>query len=160
VRWLAEGAAAAVAGALREAAPELAGLPIVMAERVGQTDSRWWASSAIIGGRFVAKFAWSQIAARRLRHEIAVLAALHQPATRALVEAVAGELRRARPGHDRCAAAGWTVTGSWPGICAAPSATSCGAARPASTWPTTGPRNSGSTTWPSASVSSASIPSG
>ena len=90
MRWLAEGSAAAVAGALREAAPELGGLPVVMAERVGQTDPRWWAGSAIIGGRFVAKFAWSQIAARRLRHEIAVLAALaSDPAIPFLPEVVA-----------------------------------------------------------------------
>ncbi len=84
MRWLAEGSAAAVAGALREAAPELAALPVLMPERVGQTNPRWWASTAVIGGRFVAKFAWSQIAAQRLRHEIAVLTALHQPPTSAV----------------------------------------------------------------------------
>jgi aminoglycoside phosphotransferase (APT) family kinase protein len=77
VRWLAEGSVAALAGALREVAPELAGYPVVIP---GGTDvgsnPRWWASSAFIGTEFVAKFAWSRPAALRLRNEIGVLTAL------------------------------------------------------------------------------------
>jgi aminoglycoside phosphotransferase (APT) family kinase protein len=76
VRWLAEGSDAALAGALREVAPELAGYPIVIPGRVGQSDPQWHASSAMLGGEFVAKFAWSRPAALRLRNEIGVLAAL------------------------------------------------------------------------------------
>jgi aminoglycoside phosphotransferase (APT) family kinase protein len=77
VRWLAEGSVAALAGALREAAPELAGYPIVIpgGADVG-ADPRWHASSAFIGTEFVAKFAWSRPAALRLRNEIGVLTAL------------------------------------------------------------------------------------
>jgi aminoglycoside phosphotransferase (APT) family kinase protein len=76
VRWLAEGSAAALAGALREAAPELTGYPIVIPGDVGQSDPYWHASSAFLGEEFVAKFAWSRPAALRVRHEIGVLAAL------------------------------------------------------------------------------------
>ena len=76
MRWLAEGSVAALAGALREVAPELAGYPIVIPGGVGQADPRWWASSALVGEEFVAKFAWSRPAALRVRHEIGVLTAL------------------------------------------------------------------------------------
>jgi Phosphotransferase enzyme family len=77
VRWLAEGSAAALAGALREVAPELSGYPIVLPGGTGPgEDPRWWSSSAFIGTEFVAKFAWSRPAALRVRHEIGVLTAL------------------------------------------------------------------------------------
>jgi aminoglycoside phosphotransferase (APT) family kinase protein len=79
VRWLAEGSAAALAGALREVAPELTGYPIVIPGNVGQEDPRWWSATALLGGEFVAKFAWSRPAALRVRHEIGVLAALARP---------------------------------------------------------------------------------
>lgn len=50
----------------------------------------WWSASAVVGGRFVAKFAWSRPAALRLAHEIAVLAALgREPAVSFLPEVVA-----------------------------------------------------------------------
>jgi hypothetical protein len=79
VRWLAEGSAAALAGALREVAPELAGYPIVISGDVSQEDPQWWSETAEIGTEFVAKFAWSRQAALRVRHEIGVLAALARP---------------------------------------------------------------------------------
>jgi aminoglycoside phosphotransferase (APT) family kinase protein len=79
VRWLAEGSAAALAGALREVAPELAGYPIVICGDVSQEDPQWWSETAEIGTEFVAKFAWSRQAALRVRHEIGVLAALARP---------------------------------------------------------------------------------
>jgi aminoglycoside phosphotransferase (APT) family kinase protein len=79
VRWLAEGSVAALAGALREVAPELAGYPIVIPGKVGQEDPQWWSATALIGGEFVAKFAWSRPAALRVRHELGVLAALGRP---------------------------------------------------------------------------------
>ena len=79
-----------LAGALREAAPELTGYPIVIP---GGTDAgedpRWWASSAFIGTEFVAKFAWSRQAALRVRHEIGVLTAL-APVVPHLPEVVVG----------------------------------------------------------------------
>lgn len=79
VRWLAEGSAAALAGALREVAPELTGYPMVIPGDVGQEDPRWWSATALLGGEFVAKFAWSRPAALQLRHELGVLAALARP---------------------------------------------------------------------------------
>ncbi len=79
VRWLAEGSVEALAGALREVAPELAGYPIVIPGEIGQEDPRWWSATALLGGEFVAKFAWSRPAALRLRHELGVLAALARP---------------------------------------------------------------------------------
>ena len=79
MRWLAEGSVAALAGALREVAPELAGYPIVIPGETGQEDPRWWSATALLGGEFVAKFAWSQPAALQVRHEIGVLAALARP---------------------------------------------------------------------------------
>ena len=90
MRWLAEGSVTALAGALREAAPELAGYPIVIpgGTDVGP-DQRWWASSASIGTEFVAKFAWSRTAALRVRHEIGVLTAL-APVVPHLPEVVVG----------------------------------------------------------------------
>jgi aminoglycoside phosphotransferase (APT) family kinase protein len=76
MRWLEDGSASAVAGALREVAPGLGGYPIVVRETLGEEDPLWWAGSAVVGERFVAKFAWSRPAGLRLAHEIEVLAAL------------------------------------------------------------------------------------
>jgi aminoglycoside phosphotransferase (APT) family kinase protein len=73
MRWLADGSAAAVSEALGEVG--LGDLPIVVRESVGG-DPTWWSASAAVDGRYVVKFAWSQPAASRLAHEIAVLAAL------------------------------------------------------------------------------------
>ena len=56
----------ALAGALREVAPELTGYPIVIPGQVGQEDPQWWSATALIGGEFVAKFAWSRPAALRI----------------------------------------------------------------------------------------------
>jgi hypothetical protein len=70
VRWLAEGSAAALAGALREVAPKLTGYPIDIDHDLRQEDPRWWSATALLGGEFVAKFAWSRPAALRVRHEM------------------------------------------------------------------------------------------
>jgi aminoglycoside phosphotransferase (APT) family kinase protein len=88
MRWLEAGTATAVGAALRQVAPELADYPIAVREGLGETDPLWWAGSAVVGGRFVVKFAWSQPAAARLAHEIAVLEAL-APALPFLPEVVA-----------------------------------------------------------------------
>jgi aminoglycoside phosphotransferase (APT) family kinase protein len=90
VRWLAEGSVTALAGALREVAPELAGYPIVIPGRtyVGP-DQLWRVYSESIGTEFVAKFAWSRTAALQVRHEIGVLTAL-APVVPHLPEVVVG----------------------------------------------------------------------
>jgi hypothetical protein len=90
MRWLAEGTVAALAGALREVAPELAGYPIVIPDEIDPgPDPRWWASSAFIGEEFIAKFAWSRPAALRVRNEIGALTAL-PPVVPYLPEVVVG----------------------------------------------------------------------
>ncbi|MEV0285880.1 MULTISPECIES: aminoglycoside phosphotransferase family protein [unclassified Kribbella] len=90
MRWLDDGSPAAVAEALREVAPALGDYRIAVRESAGESDPLWWAGSAIVGDRFVAKFAWSRPAALRVAHEIAVLAALARgPAVPVLPEVVA-----------------------------------------------------------------------
>ena len=89
MRWLAECSDGAVREALRAVAPELGGCSVEVGPD-GQGDPQWWSSTARVGGRFVAKFAWSRPAALLLAHEIAVLAALaREPAVPFLPEVVA-----------------------------------------------------------------------
>ena len=76
LRWLKECSPAAISEALRLVAPGLADYPIAVRELVNKDDPLWWSASAVVGGRFMAKFAWSRPAADRLAHEIAILAAL------------------------------------------------------------------------------------
>lgn len=93
VRWLADCSATAVAEALRVVAPELTGLPITMPGLVAKEDPTWWSSSAVIGERFVAKFAWSRPAALRVAHEIEILRVLaSEPRVPYLPEVVASSL--------------------------------------------------------------------
>ena len=51
-----------------------------MHPRTGRAEPRWHSGSAAIGGALVAKFAWSQIAARRTHQESQVLMALRAAA--------------------------------------------------------------------------------
>ena len=78
MKWLAECSAAALREALRVAAPELSGCSLTIPEPVAAAmkDPLWWSSSAVVGERFIAKFAWSRPAALFLAHEIGILTAL------------------------------------------------------------------------------------
>lgn len=76
MRWLAEPTEPALRAALLEAAPELADLPVALRAVPDGQEPTWWSSSAVLGEEFVAKFAWSRPAARRIGHEGAVLTAL------------------------------------------------------------------------------------
>ncbi|MEU8225669.1 aminoglycoside phosphotransferase family protein [Kribbella sp. NPDC048915] len=76
MRWLDKCSAQAVTDALRVIAPELADDEISVREKFGEEDPEWWAASAMVGDRCVAKFAWSRPAALRVAHEIDVLEAL------------------------------------------------------------------------------------
>jgi aminoglycoside phosphotransferase (APT) family kinase protein len=90
VKWLADRSSAALGEALRVVAPELTGCSIVLPRLVGRDDPLWWSSSAIVGERFVAKFAWSRPAALRVAHEIGILTALaREPGIPFLPEVVA-----------------------------------------------------------------------
>lgn len=73
---LPDGSPASLAEAIRVVAPSLAGLPLEMRPPTGDEDPMWASSTAIAGGAYVVKFAWSPPAARRLAHEIRVLTAL------------------------------------------------------------------------------------
>ncbi|GAB3924330.1 hypothetical protein GCM10029976_015880 [Kribbella albertanoniae] len=79
MRWLEDGSPAAVAAALREVAPELGDQAIAFRAGRVEEDPVWWMASGVAGERFVVKFAWSEPAASRLAHEIAVLEALEIP---------------------------------------------------------------------------------
>jgi aminoglycoside phosphotransferase (APT) family kinase protein len=61
--------------------PDLADLPITLALHTEQSNPDWQRASAFVGDRWVAKFAWTEPAARRLRAEIALRRALvgHDP---------------------------------------------------------------------------------
>ena len=76
MRWLTDRSPAALAEALRVVAPRLSRCSIAMPKLVGRDDPLWHSSSAVVGGQYVAKFAWSRPAALRVAHEIGVLAAL------------------------------------------------------------------------------------
>ncbi len=90
MRWLEDDSPAAITAALREVAPALGDYPIAVRASISEEDPLWWLASAVVGGRFVVKFAWSRPAALRLAHEIAVLAALtREPAVPFLPEVVA-----------------------------------------------------------------------
>jgi aminoglycoside phosphotransferase (APT) family kinase protein len=65
-----------LAGALSAVAPELSGYPVVVPPAVAKDDPQWSSSSALVGERFVAKFAWSRPAALRVAHEMRILTAL------------------------------------------------------------------------------------
>ena len=57
--------------------PEFADAELTRHARVVQSNPRWWSGSAIVDGRFVVKFAWSEVCARRLAREARVLQRLH-----------------------------------------------------------------------------------
>ena len=91
MRWLAECSAAALRAALRVVAPGLSGCSLTVPEpTVAKADPLWQSSSAVVGERFIAKFAWSRPAALRLANEIGVLTALaREPRVPFLPEVVA-----------------------------------------------------------------------
>src|SRR5499425_2699537 len=90
MKWLAECSVTAFREALQAVAPELSGCPVTVPDPAAKADPLWWSSSAALGERFVAKFAWSRPAALRLANEIGVLTALaREPKVPYLPEVVA-----------------------------------------------------------------------
>ena len=88
--WLPEPTPAAVAAALRAVAPELSRLPVALRELTGSDGPVWRSMNAPLGDDFFVRFAWSERAARFVRQEISVLAALAaEPAVPFLPEVVA-----------------------------------------------------------------------
>jgi aminoglycoside phosphotransferase (APT) family kinase protein len=76
LRWLPEASVDALREALAEVAPDLARRPIVLNVRLQANDPRYFQGSAVVDGAFVVKFAWSELAARRVVHQSNVLRAL------------------------------------------------------------------------------------
>jgi len=92
MKWLAECSAAALREALKAVAPELSRCPVTVPvpDPAAKADPLWWSSSAVVGERFIAKFAWSRPAALRVMREIGVLTALaREPEVPFLPEVVA-----------------------------------------------------------------------
>ena len=79
MRWLPDCSPATLSAALRVVAPQLSDRSIELPARIAEDDPLWWSSTAIVDGGYIAKFAWSRPAARRVAHEIGVLAALAVP---------------------------------------------------------------------------------
>ncbi|MEV6417394.1 phosphotransferase [Kribbella sp. NPDC051718] len=77
MRWLES--PVMLAEALREVAPGLAEYPIAVRESRDEGDPVWWSASAVVGDQYVVKYAWPEVAALRLAHEIAMLDALAIP---------------------------------------------------------------------------------
>ena len=78
--WMAEPSVAGLRAGLRRAAPELARESIALHPGPKRDDPTWHSGSAVIGGDFIAKFAWSQVAAARTHREGQLLLALRSAA--------------------------------------------------------------------------------
>jgi aminoglycoside phosphotransferase (APT) family kinase protein len=75
MRWIPDGTESSLRAALAAVAPELTGQPMRLPSMSGKENPEWHSGAARLGD-FMVKFAWSEIAARRLANEIAVLTAL------------------------------------------------------------------------------------
>lgn len=76
MHWLPDPSPAAITAALRIVAPAIAGGPLAPPTLHGGDDPLWHAGSVLVDNRYVAKFAWSRVAAERVSQETAVLTAL------------------------------------------------------------------------------------
>lgn len=80
--WLAEPTVDALRAALRILAPDLAESTIVPRGLEPNNDPQWCAASAVVGNRFVVKFAWAEPPALRICHQARILDALRTAAPR------------------------------------------------------------------------------
>lgn len=80
--WLGEPTVEALRGALRVVAPELADAAIVPRGLAPSEDPQWCAATAVVGGRFVVKFAWAEPPARRISHQARLLELLREAVPR------------------------------------------------------------------------------
>ena len=74
--WIAERSPEAVHSGLAIFAPSLAGLDVLLSDRVVTDDPEYFQGSAVLGEKYVVKFAWAEAPARRMVHEARVLSAL------------------------------------------------------------------------------------
>lgn len=98
MRWLREPSPAAVADALREAAPDLAGLPVTIGSRAGRDDPLWQMSTAARRGLH-GEVRVVRGCGQLVLHQIRVLETLAlEPAVPCLPEVVAAGT--GRPAHQ------------------------------------------------------------
>src|SRR5438105_6312810 len=76
MRWLPDPSEGSVRQALAAAVPALADAEIQLPSEIEQSNPDWCSSTAIVGGSSIVKFAWSEVAAIRVRREAGVLRAL------------------------------------------------------------------------------------
>jgi aminoglycoside phosphotransferase (APT) family kinase protein len=70
---------ASVRAALAAAAPELAAASLALPPGLDRLrEPQWQAATAVVDGRYVVKFAWSEVAAVRIRREAEILALLSE----------------------------------------------------------------------------------
>jgi hypothetical protein len=74
--WLKDRSVESLVHELARVAPDFVGGKVVLHPWIEQSDPKWWSGSATIDERFIVKFAWSELAAQRLWHEIRILDAL------------------------------------------------------------------------------------
>src|SRR6202035_2889718 len=74
--WIAMRSPEAVQNGLAIFAPALAGLDVRLVDRVVTDDPEYFQGSAVLGERYVVKFAWAEAPARRMVHEAGVLSVL------------------------------------------------------------------------------------
>lgn len=76
VSWLPDQELDTLRAALRQLAPDLADQPIKYQHRVVTSDTRYYQNSAVVDDAVLVKFAWSEVPARRIGHEAAILRVL------------------------------------------------------------------------------------
>lgn len=76
VGWLATGSVEELRLAVSEVLPDSAGRPLVVHDRIVTSNPRYFQGTAVLGGAYVVKYAWSEAAARRIAHEARLLEAL------------------------------------------------------------------------------------
>ena len=67
--WLPDSTERSVRDALASAAPDLAGLPMIVTPKATQPNPLYWSGSAVVDGTFVVKFAWAEAPAIRVWRE-------------------------------------------------------------------------------------------
>jgi len=74
--WFPDRSVRSLRSALARCTPDLSGGPIELQPWIAQSDPQWSSATALIGGDWVAKFAWSEPAAERVWHEGRILEVL------------------------------------------------------------------------------------
>jgi aminoglycoside phosphotransferase len=69
VGWLPDPSEESLRSALAVGAPGLAKLPLAINRGYPSSNPLWWSASAVVDGRFVVKYAWSEVRAVRLWRE-------------------------------------------------------------------------------------------